>query len=62
LAAEGLGVMMISSEIEEILVAADRVVVLSDGRTSATLTRQQASEDAIMHAMAHQAGAAGNEV
>jgi ribose transport system ATP-binding protein len=57
LAAEGLGVLMISSEIEEILDAADRVVVLSDGATSASFSRQDASEDAIMHAMAHSAAA-----
>ena len=58
LAGEGLGVLMISSEIEEILAAADRVVVLSDGTTSATFPRREASEDAIMHAMAHDAAAA----
>jgi ribose transport system ATP-binding protein len=58
LAAEGLGVLMISSEIEEILHAADRVTVLSDGRTSATLARSEANEDIIMHAMAHGAAAA----
>jgi galactofuranose transport system ATP-binding protein len=58
LAAEGLAVLMISSEIEEILDAADRIIVLSDGRTSASFTRQEASEDGIMHAMAHDPAAA----
>jgi ribose transport system ATP-binding protein len=56
LAAEGLGVLMISSEIEEILDAADRILVLSDGRNAASFSRQDASEDKIMHAMAHTAG------
>ena len=42
LAGEGLGVLMISSEIEEILEAADRVVVLRDGTTSATFPRREA--------------------
>jgi ribose transport system ATP-binding protein len=52
LADEGLGVLMISSEIEELTEGADRVIVLSDGRTIAELPREQISQDAIMTAMA----------
>ena len=37
LADEGLGVLMISSELEEIVEGADRVFVLRDGRTVADL-------------------------
>ena len=37
LADQGLGVLMISSELEEIVEGADRVFVLSDGRTVADL-------------------------
>jgi galactofuranose transport system ATP-binding protein len=61
LAAQGLGVLMISSEIEEILSVADRIEVLSDGRTSATLTREEASEDRIMQAMAHDPAAVAKD-
>ena len=53
LADQGLGVLMISSELEEIVEGADRVFVLSDGRTVADLTHEQATAPAIMSAMAH---------
>ncbi|HEV2074327.1 MAG TPA: ATP-binding cassette domain-containing protein, partial [Thermomicrobiales bacterium] len=49
----GLGVLMISSEIEELAEGSDRVVVLRDGRTVAEMPRSEISEDAIMNAMAH---------
>jgi monosaccharide-transporting ATPase len=53
LADQGLGVLMISSELEEIVEGADRVFVLSDGRTVADLPREQVTAPAIMSAMAH---------
>ena len=53
LADNGLGVLMISSEIEELAEGSDRVFVLRDGRTVAELPREAMSEDAIMSAMAH---------
>ena len=43
LADQGLGVLMISSELEEIVEGADRVFVLSDGRTVADLPHAQAT-------------------
>src|SRR5271166_5880415 len=58
LADQGLGVLMISSELEEIVEGADRVFVLSDGRTVADLPHAEASAAAIMAAMAHE-GASG---
>ncbi len=54
LADEGLGVLMISSELEELLAAADRVTVLSDGISVAVLPRKELSEAALFAAMAHQ--------
>ena len=54
LADEGLGVLMISSELEELLAAADRVTVLSDGTSVAVLPRKELSEAALFAAMAHQ--------
>ena len=53
LADGGLGVLMISSEIEELTEGSDRVVVLRDGRTVAQLDHQEINQDAIMSAMAH---------
>jgi ribose transport system ATP-binding protein len=52
LAEEGLGVLMISSELEEIVEGADRVFVLRDGKTVAELEHDQVTESVVMHAMA----------
>jgi monosaccharide-transporting ATPase len=52
LAADGLGVLMISSEMEEILEGSDRVFVLREGKTVVNLEREQISEETIMAAMA----------
>jgi ribose transport system ATP-binding protein len=53
LAGQGLGVLMISSELEEIIEAASRVFVLRDGETAAELNGDAVTEPAIMAAMAH---------
>jgi ABC-type sugar transport system ATPase subunit len=52
LVAGGTAVVLISSEMEEILRLSDRIVVLRRGRVAATLPREQASEIAIMRAAA----------
>ena len=52
LAADGLGVLMISSEMEELVEGSDRVFVLREGRTVAEFRDHPISEDAIMAAMA----------
>ena len=58
LADQGLGVLMISSELEEIVASAVRVFVLSDGRTVADLPHAAVTASAIMAAMAHEDPAA----
>ena len=50
---EGLGVLMISSELEEIVEGADRVFVLRDGKMVAEMEKSAISEQAVMQAMAH---------
>jgi rhamnose transport system ATP-binding protein len=50
LAAQGVAVLMISSELPEVLGMADRIVVLFEGRVMREFTRADASEDAIMQA------------
>lgn len=50
LAAQGVAVLMISSELPEVLGMADRIVVLFEGRVMREFTRAEADEDAIMHA------------
>ncbi len=55
----GLGVLMISSELEELVEAASRIFVLRDGRSVAELTGEAMNEPAIMEAMAQSSGAQG---
>jgi ribose transport system ATP-binding protein len=48
LAADGIAVLMISSDLEEVLGVSDRVLVLHEGRLAGELTRSQLSEEAVM--------------
>jgi len=52
LANEGLGVLMISSELEELVEGSSRVVVMRDGELVAELPLERISQDAIINAMA----------
>ena len=52
LAHDGLGVLMISSELDELIEGCDRVTVLRDGHTAAELAGPSKTPDAVMHAMA----------
>lgn len=49
LAGEGAAILMISSDLEELLGMSDRVLVLHQGRLAGELTRAELSEEAIMH-------------
>jgi len=53
LAQQGLGVLMISSELEELVEGSSRVVVMRDGTRAAELRGNQISQTNIIHAMAH---------
>jgi ribose transport system ATP-binding protein len=48
LAAEGVAIMMISSDMEEVLGVSDRVAVMHEGRLTGVLDRADFSEEAIM--------------
>lgn len=48
LAAKGIGIVLISSELPEILGLSDRVTVFHEGRITATLTTRQTSQEDIM--------------
>jgi rhamnose transport system ATP-binding protein len=50
LAKSGVGVLMISSELPEVLGVSDRVLVMREGRLVAEFSRADASEEAIMSA------------
>lgn len=48
LAREGVAVLMISSDMEEVLSQSDRIAVMHEGRISGFLTNTQASEETVM--------------
>jgi rhamnose transport system ATP-binding protein len=50
LAGDGVAVLVISSELPEVLTLADRVLVMREGRLAASMTRAEASEEAIVAA------------
>jgi rhamnose transport system ATP-binding protein len=54
---EGMAVLMISSELPEVLGMADRVLVMHEGRISADIPRAEASEERIMSAALGQSAA-----
>jgi ABC-type sugar transport system ATPase subunit len=48
LADRGIGIILISSELPEILGMSDRVLVMKDGRTAGEFNRAQASEESLL--------------
>lgn len=48
LAAEGMGVLLISSELPEVLALAHRIVVMHEGRITGILNREDATEEKLM--------------
>jgi ABC-type sugar transport system ATPase subunit len=49
LAREGIAVIVISSDLPEVLALADRILVMRHGRLVGELTREQATEEKVMH-------------
>jgi rhamnose transport system ATP-binding protein len=58
LAASGLGIILISSDLPEVLAMSDRIVVLHEGRVTAEIPRARATEERVMFAAT---GSAGDE-
>ncbi|MEL7975053.1 sugar ABC transporter ATP-binding protein [Isoptericola sp. F-RaC21] len=50
LAGQGMAILMISSELPEVLGMADRVLVVAEGRITADLPRADATPESVMHA------------
>ena len=57
LAAQGAGVLLISSDLPEVLSLSTRILVLRQGRLQGELSREEASEEAVMRLMAGAAAA-----
>ncbi len=49
MAKEGISIIMVSSELPEILAMSDRVAVMAEGELTAVLERDEVSEEKIMH-------------
>jgi ribose transport system ATP-binding protein len=45
-----LGVIVVSSEVPEILAVSDRILVMAEGRITAELSIEEANEDKILKA------------
>jgi len=58
LAQAGMGIIMISSELPEILGMSDRILVMSEGRVAAILEREEATQEKIMAYASGEFGAA----
>jgi rhamnose transport system ATP-binding protein len=58
LAAQGLAILLISSELPEVLAMADRVVVMHEGRITGEFDRSEADQETIMHAATGQVAGA----
>ena len=60
LAASGLGIILISSDLPEVLAMSDRILVLHEGRITAEIPRDRATEERVMFAATGSVGG-GNE-
>jgi ribose transport system ATP-binding protein len=49
LAARGAGILMISSELPELLGMSDRILVMHEGRLAGELSRAEATQEGVMH-------------
>jgi ribose transport system ATP-binding protein len=45
----GVGIIMISSELPEVLGMSDRILVMHEGRIAGELSREEATQEVIMH-------------
>jgi rhamnose transport system ATP-binding protein len=59
LAAAGLGIILISSDLPEVLAMSDRVLVMHEGRLTGEFNRVEATEEAVMFAATGQTATLG---
>jgi rhamnose transport system ATP-binding protein len=60
LASEGMAILMVSSELPEILGMSDRVIVMHEGRITAQFTRAEATQEKIITAATQSVVAEGS--
>ena len=49
LAAQGKGIILISSEMPELLGMSDRIIVMHEGRITGELSKQEATQNKVLH-------------
>ena len=59
LAQQGMAIMMISSDLPEVLAMSDRILVMREGRQMEILTRQEATQERVMTAAMGQQSSQG---
>jgi rhamnose transport system ATP-binding protein len=59
LAAQGLAILLISSELPEVLAMADRVIVMHEGKLTGEFSHDEADQERIMHAATGQRDGGG---
>ena len=62
LAASGLGILLISSDLPEVLAMSDRILVMHEGLITAEIERADASEERVMFAATGQADGGDGEL
>jgi putative multiple sugar transport system ATP-binding protein len=62
LASEGKAIIVISSELPEVLGVSDRIYVMAAGRIAAEMTAAEATQESIMKAIMQMARAGAEEV
>jgi ABC-type sugar transport system ATPase subunit len=50
MASQGMGIIVVSSELPEIMTISDRILVLSESKLAAKYKREQATEEVLMKA------------
>jgi rhamnose transport system ATP-binding protein len=60
LAASGIAIILISSDLPEVLAMSDRILVLHEGAVTAEIARADATEEAVMFAATAQSAATGD--
>ena len=61
LVAEGKSIIMISSELPEVLRMSDRIIVMCEGKKTAELPIEEATQESIIHYATLRSGGTRNE-